>query len=136
MQNLLMLVGRLLLAAMFFWTGYGRIASFSSIHGYIADWSVPGWVKPILIVWEFGAGFMLATGIYTREVALSLAVFCVLSGFLVHLHDDDILQLIDFMKNMALTGGFLYVAAAGAGDFSLEKRFGLKSKWARGYEAA
>jgi putative oxidoreductase len=135
MQNILMLVGRLLLAAMFFWSGYGHIASYSSVHGYIADWSVPGWIKPILVIWEFAGGFMLAAGIYTREAALSLAIFCVMSAFLVHLHDDDTLQLIDFMKNMALMGGFLYVAACGAGDISLEKRFNLRSKWARAYSS-
>ena len=126
MQNLLMLVGRILLAAMMFWTGYGRLMSYGSLHGYIADWSVPGFIKPILIIWEVGAAVLLLTGAYTRAAALALALFCVLSGFLVHLHDDDILQLIDFMKNMALTGGFLYVAACGAGDWSLGKKYGLK----------
>ncbi len=135
-RNLFMLAGRLLLAAMFLWTGFGRLASVSSIHNYIDDWSVPGWVKPVLVIWELGGGFMLAAGLFTREVACSLALFCVLSGFLVKLHDDDVLQLIDFMKNMALTGGFLYVAASGAGEWSLEKRFNLKTRWVRGLEAA
>ncbi len=126
MQNLLMLVGRVMLAAMMLWTGFGRLASYSSLHGYVADWSVPGAFKPILILWEVGAGILLILGIYTRAAALALALFCVLSGFLVHLHDDDVLQLIDFMKNMALTGGFLYVAATGAGDWSLGKKYKLK----------
>jgi hypothetical protein len=35
-------------------------------------------------------------------------------------------QLIDFMKNMALTGGFLYVSVVGAGDFRFAKRYNLK----------
>ena len=69
---------------------------------------------------------MLLGGFHTRKAALALAIFCVLSGFLVHLHDDDVLQLIDFMKNMALTGGFLYVVATGAGEYSLDARLRLK----------
>ena len=125
-QNLAMLAGRVMLAAMLFWSGYGRILSYSSIHGYVADWSVPDWFKPILIIWEVGGGLCLLTGAYTRVAAISLAVFCVLSAFLVHLHDDDILQLIDFMKNIALTGGFLYVAACGAGSYSLDAKFKLR----------
>jgi putative oxidoreductase len=84
------------------------------------------WMKPILVAWEIGAGLMLVTGFHTRAAAVALAIFCVLSGFLVHLHDDDVLQLIDFMKNMALTGGFLYVAACGAGSYSLDARLQLK----------
>jgi putative oxidoreductase len=126
MQNIAMLLGRVMLAAMFFWTGYGRLMSFSSIHNYVADWSVPGMLKPILVAWEIGGGALILLGFHTRGAAISLAIFCVLSSFLVHLHDDDIIQLIDFMKNMALTGGFLYVFAAGAGSYSLDHRFALK----------
>jgi putative oxidoreductase len=126
-QNLLMLVGRVLLAAMMFWSGYGRLMSFASVHNYVADWGVPMWIKPILVAWEIGAGFLLLTGFHTRAAAAALAIFCVLSGFLVHLHDGDELQLIDFMKNMALTGGFLYVVACGAGSYSLDARLKMKA---------
>lgn len=126
MQNLAMLLGRVMLAAMLFWSGYGHLFSLTSIHGYVADWSVPDWVKPILVVWEIGGGVCLLAGFHTRKAAVSLAVFCLLSFFLVHLHDDDILQLIDFMKNIALMGGFLYVAACGAGSYSLDARLQLK----------
>jgi putative oxidoreductase len=127
MQNLAMLMGRVLLAAMFFWTGYGRLMSLTSIHNYVADWGVPGALKPVLVAWEIGAGLLLLTGFHTRAAAVALAVFCVLSGFLVHLHDGDEIQLIDFMKNMALTGGFLYVAACGAGSYSLDARLKMKA---------
>ena len=126
MQNLAMLVGRVMLAAMFFWTGYGRLMSLTSIHNYVADWGVPGALKPVLVVWEIGAGLLLLAGFHTRAAAIALAIFCVLSGFLVHLHGDDEIQLIDFMKNMALTGGFLYVFACGAGSYSLDARLQQK----------
>lgn len=126
MQNLLMLVGRVMLAAMMFWTGYGRILSFTSIHNYVNDWGVPHAFKPIIILWEVGAGLLLLLGIYTKPAALAAALFCVVSGFAVHLYDGGELQLIDFMKNMALTGGFLYVAAFGAGDWSFGKKYKLK----------
>jgi putative oxidoreductase len=126
MQNLAMLVGRVLLAAMFFWTGYGRLMSHASIHNYVNDWGVPGPIKPVLVVWEIGAGLLLLAGFHTRAAAIALAIFCVMSGFLVHLHTDDEIQLIDFMKNMALTGGFLYVFACGAGSYSLDARLQQK----------
>ena len=126
MQNLLMLVGRILLAAMMFWSGYGRLMSYTSFHNYVADWGVPAGFKPLLVLWEVGAGLLLLTGAYTRAAALALALFCVLSGLLVKVQGDSELQIIDFMKNMALTGGFLYVAAAGGGDWSLGKKFKLK----------
>lgn len=126
MQNIAMLLGRVMLAAMFFWNGYGRLMSLSSIHNYVADWSVPGVLKPVLVAWEIGGGALILLGFHTRGAAISLAVFCLMSSFMVHLHDDDILQTIDFMKNMALTGGFLYVFASGGGSYSLDHRFALK----------
>ncbi|HET7174722.1 MAG TPA: DoxX family protein [Gammaproteobacteria bacterium] len=126
MQNLLMLVGRVMLAAMMFWTGYGRLMSFASIHNYVNDWGVPHAFKPVIVLWEVGAGLLLLVGVYTKPAAYAAALFCVVSGFVVHLHDGDELQLIDFMKNMALTGGFLYVAAFGAGDWSFGKRHNIK----------
>ena len=125
-QNLAMLAGRVLLAAMLFWSGYGHLFSFNSIHGYVADWSVPDWFKPVLILWEVGGGLCLLAGAYTRVAAISLVAFCLLSFALVKLHDDDFLQLIDFMKNIALIGGFLYVFACGAGSYSLDAKFKLK----------
>ena len=121
-----MLIGRVMLAAMMFWTGYGRILSFASIHHYVNDWGVPHAFKPIIILLEVGTVFLLLIGVYTKPAALAAALFCVVSGFAVHLYDGGELQLIDFMKNMALTGGFLYVAAFGAGDWSLGKKYGLK----------
>jgi len=126
LQNLTMLVGRVMLAAMMFWTGYGRLMSYASIHNYVNDWGVPHAFKPIIILWEVGAGLLILTGIYTKPAALAAALFCVVSGFVVHLHDGDELQLIDFMKNMALTGGFLYVAVAGAGEWRFARRYNLK----------
>lgn len=126
MQNLAMLAGRVMLAGMLFWSGYGHLFSFNSIHGYVADWGVPDWFKPVLILWEVGGGLCLLVGAYTRVAALSLAVFVLLSFALIHLHDDDILQLIDFMKNIALLGGFLYVFACGAGSYSLDAKFKLR----------
>ncbi len=126
LQNLTMLVGRVMLAAMMFWTGYGRLMSYASIHNYVNDWGVPHAFKPLIILWEVGAGLLILTGIYTKPAALAAALFCVVSGFVVHLHDGDELQLIDFMKNMALTGGFLYVAVAGAGEWRFGKRFNFK----------
>ena len=125
-QNLTMLVGRVMLASMMFWTGYGRLMSYASIHNYVNDWGVPHEFKPLIVIWEVGAGLLLLLGAYTRPAALAAALFCVVSGFVVHLHDGDEIQLIDFMKNMALTGGFLYVSVCGAGDWSLGKKYKLK----------
>ena len=126
LQNLTMLVGRVMLAAMMFWTGYGRLMSYASIHNYVNDWGVPHAFKPFIILWEVGAGLLILTGIYTKPAALAAALFCIVSGFVVHLHDGDELQLIDFMKNIALLGGFLYVAACGAGSYSVDARLQLK----------
>ncbi|WP_037416151.1 DoxX family protein, partial [Sinorhizobium sp. CCBAU 05631] len=55
---------------------------------------------------------------------LVLAVFTLASALGFHMEFDDQNQLIHFMKNIAIVGGFLQVAAFGAGGFSLDARAG------------
>ena len=55
-----------------------------------------------------------------------MALFCVVSGFIAHLHPADQEQMINFMKNVSMAGGFLSLWAAGAGALSLDRKFKLK----------
>jgi putative oxidoreductase len=126
MQNLALLIGRILLAAIFILSGYGKITGYAGTEQYIQSLGMPGAFLPLIILWELGGGLALLLGIFTRPVALLLAAFCLISAVLVHYHPADQMQMINFMKNLAMTGGFLYVFVTGAGDFSVDRKFKLK----------
>jgi putative oxidoreductase len=81
---------------------------------------VPGALLPLVILIEIGGGLAILTGTLTRWAAISLAVFSVASAFLFHFELSDQGQFINFMKNIAIAGGLLLLAAHGAGRFSVD----------------
>lgn len=126
MKNSALLIGRILMVAIFLSAGYSKLAHYDYMQGYMVSLGLPGWSMPFIILWELGGGLAVLLGVFTRPVALLLAAFCVISALIAHLHPADQEQMINFMKNISMTGGFLYMAVTGAGDWSLGKKLGLK----------
>jgi putative oxidoreductase len=113
--------GRVLLAAIFIWSGLGKLMMPAMTIGYIASTGLPapqvGYVLAIIV--ELGGGLLLLAGLGTRWVALVLAAFCLFTAFVFH-GFGDLANQINAMKNFAMAGGFLFVFAYGAGAWSLD----------------
>jgi len=60
-------------------------------------------------------------GFKTRWAAAVLALLCLGTAFGVHLPAGDTENMINFYKNLAMTGGFLYVISFGAGAISFDE---------------
>jgi putative oxidoreductase len=129
MQSLVPLLGRILLAAIFISSGFSKITGFEGTVGYIASKGLP--MPQVLalgaIVVELGGGLMLLIGWKTRWAAAALLVFTALAALLFHNFwsappDQAQNQMIHFMKNLAIVGGFLYVIAFGAGETSIDAK--------------
>ena len=115
-------IGRVLLAAIFIFSGIGKIMAPAATIGYMEAMGMPlasaGLVIAIAV--ELVGGLMLAVGIKTRLVALGLALFSIVTGLVFHHAIGDQNQLIHLLKNLAMAGGLLQVVAFGAGAYSLE----------------
>lgn len=124
--TVLPLLGRLLMAAIFVTSGIGKIAAPAATIGYISAMGLPfpelGLVAAIGI--EVVGGLLLVLGLYTRPVALALALFSIATGLIFHNAIADQNQMIHLMKNFAMAGGLLQIAAFGAGSLSLDARRG------------
>jgi putative oxidoreductase len=137
-QNKLYTVGgRFLIAIMFVLSGIGKIGAPEATQGYIAAVGLP---MPMLAYWlaivtEIGGGILLVLGYRARIVSLALALFAVATALCLALalfavatalffHHDfaDQNQMIHFLKNLAIAGGLLQIAAFGAGALSLDGR--------------
>jgi len=123
-NNLQLLIGRVLLSIIFIMAGFGKLTSVSGTAGYMASMGIP---MPAVTVWlviavELLGGLAILFGFFTRYAAWALAAFCVASGYLAHFQPEDQMQMTSFMKNIAIAGGFLALAAAGAGSFSIDAR--------------
>jgi len=119
-------LGRLLMSSLFIWDGIGQLRSPSLTAQYFASVHVP---LPSVAIWisiiiHLVGGIGLLVGFKTRWAAALLALVSVGTAFGVHLQIGDQDNIIHFYKNLALTGGFLYVMAFGAGAFSIDGRAG------------
>ena len=130
-QNTVALVGRILLALIFVISGFSKIGGFDGTVGYIASKGLPfaALGAVIAIVVEFFGGIALILGLYTRWVALAMALFTLAAAVFFHNFwavpaEQMMNQNIHFMKNISMIGGLLTVFAFGAGAFSLDARRG------------
>lgn len=116
------LTGRTLIAAIFLISGIGKIAGYSGTAAYMESVGVPGALLLPTIVLEIGGALAIIAGWRTRLTAVALAAFSLLAGILFHGNFADPMQQIMFLKNVAIAGGFLFLAANGAGAWSLDAR--------------
>lgn len=122
MEKYVNLVGRILLAHIFLLAGLNKITGYSGTQGYMEAMGVPGMLLPLVIILEIGGALALIAGWQTRLAAYALAMFSIVSALIFHSNLADQMQMIMFMKNWAMAGGLLVLAANGAGAFSLDNR--------------
>lgn len=122
MNNALILAGRVLMSLMFITSGWGKIAGYAATQGYMESVGVPGLLLPLVILLEVGGGLAILLGLGTRWISLALAAFSVVAAILFHNDFADQMQSINFWKNITITGGFLILAANGAGAYSVDAR--------------
>jgi putative oxidoreductase len=116
--------GRILLAAIFVFSALGKLAAPAATIGYIESVGLPFATLGfgIAVAVELGGGLLLVLGAKTRWVAVALAAFSIVTGLVFHNALGDQNQLIHLLKNFAMAGGLLQVAAFGAGSFSIDAR--------------
>ena len=127
-KDLAALVGRVLLAVMFVWAGFGKVTGYDGTAGFMASAGMPmvGVLLPLSILVELGGGIALIVGWKARWVALILAVFTLLASLIFHKFwtmtgDDVMANTLFFYKNVAVIGGMLMVFAFGPGRFSVDR---------------
>jgi putative oxidoreductase len=122
MPTYLPLFGRILLGGLFLLSGFNKIMQPAMTEQYMAAHGMP---LPQLflvgaIAMEVGVGLALVAGFWARAAAWALVAFMIPTTWIFHTNFADQNQMIHFMKNLAITGGLLYVAAYGAGCLSID----------------
>ena len=128
-QSNMMLVGRVMVSAIFLVFGIRKLIAVAGTAGYFAKLGFP---MPDVMVWvailiEVGGGALLLLGWQTRRVAWLLIAFTVIATLMAHRYwEFDAAQyanqMTHFFKNVAMVGGLLYLAAFGAGALSVDGR--------------
>lgn len=127
LESTVLLAARILMPILFIYTGWGKITDYSGTQEYMVSMGVPGILLPLTILLEFGGGLAILFGFLTRTTALIIAGFTILTAFIFHTNFADEVTQLMFMKNFSIAGGYLALAVAGPGVFSLDAI--LKKKW-------
>lgn len=128
--NAALLAARLLLAFLFLASGFSALGDMAGTASYFSSLGFPA---PFLVAWatclfEIVAGVLVVIGLQTRAAALLLAAFCIAAAFIGHLGqggEDPALAFMHtqaLMKDLAIAGGLLALAIAGAGAWSVDAR--------------
>ena len=125
----LVVLARILLAAMFILSGAGKLGNIAGTAGYIASAGLPAasLLGVLAGALEVVAGVALVVGFKARWAALALGLFTLLASVIFHAYwampaDQQFVQQLMFMKNLAIAGGMFALAAFGAGPLSFDAR--------------
>jgi putative oxidoreductase len=127
-EALWLLLGRICIGALFVPSGYGKLTG----PGITAMLTAKGAPAPEVLALVAGAvelfgGLAILIGFKTRLAALVMIVFTIVATLLAHQYwmldgPARYPQYIQFYKNLAIIGGFLFIFVRGAGPISLDRR--------------
>tara|TARA_B110000438_G_C15588074_1_gene552596 strand:- start:149 stop:535 length:387 start_codon:yes stop_codon:yes gene_type:complete len=122
MSHLIDLIGRLLISALFLLSAYNKIFSIDGTMGWMEGFGIPGFLLYPTIALEIILPLFIIIGYQARLSAGLLAVFCLATAFIFHNDFTNQMEIMSFLKNFGLAGGFLFILANGTRDFSIDRK--------------
>jgi len=122
MNNILNLIGRILISSVFLISGFNKINQYDGTIEWMESFGVPGILIIPAILLEIIGSLMIIIGYKTRVIATLFSIFCITLAIIFHNDFSDQMQLVSFLKNLALAGGFLFLVVSGPGKISLDKK--------------
>jgi putative oxidoreductase len=111
---------RVLMCVLFLMSGFGKLASVAGTEQFMEQFGVPGILLWPAAALELAGGLMLLAGFQVRPLSVVLAGWCLLTAAIFHTAFSDPVQMIMFLKNLTMAGGFLILAKNGAPGFGLD----------------
>ena len=125
-MNILEVIGRIFLSLIFLIAGIGKIFNYEGTMQYMEDFNVPGYLLIPAIIIEILFPILIIIGYKTKLSAAILSSFAILLALIFHTDFSNQMQLMSFLKNFAIAGGFMIIFVYGPNRFSLDQF--LKSK--------
>ena len=122
MTNLIDLVGRFLISALFLISAYNKIFSIDGTMSWMEGYGISGILLYPTIVLEIILPIFIIIGYKARLSAGFLAIFCIATAFIFHFDFADQIQAISFLKNIGLAGGFLFIVANGTKNWAIDTK--------------
>jgi putative oxidoreductase len=131
-NDVVILVARLLLATLFLIFGWRKLRDFSDTVSQLVQLGVP---TPVLAAgvatfMELPVAFAIAVGAFTRPSALLMALYTLGTALIGHRYwtvkgAGYVDSMDSFYKNLGIIGGFLLLCITGAGKYSIDALYGI-----------
>ena len=121
MANIFDLIGRILISALFLVSAVNKVFNLEDSMSWMESFGVPGFFIFPAIVIETILPVFIIVGYQARIAAGILAIFCLTTAFLFHFDFSNQSQLISFLKNIGLAGGFMFIVANGTKDWAVDR---------------
>lgn len=121
MINFFDLLGRVFISALFLVSAYNKIFNIEGSMEWMENLNVPGLLIYPAILLEIILPIFIILGYKVRFAASILSLFCISTAFLFHFDFSNQSEVISFLKNIGLAGGFLFIVVNGAKDWSVTK---------------
>ena len=122
MINLVDLIGRILISALFLLNGIFKINNYDGAIGWMESFGMPGVLLIPAIILEIVGPVLIIIGYKTKLASGLLSLFCIATAVIFHNDFTNQMQFTSFLKNIALAGGFLILFVNGAKGFSLDNK--------------
>ena len=122
MANIFDLIGRIFISLVFLLSGYNKIFNYDNTITWMEGFGIPGFLLWPAIVLEMLLPIFIIIGYRTQISAIILAMFCLATALIFHNDFTNQMQIIAFLKNFGLAGGFLFIATNGPKEWAIEKK--------------
>ena len=121
-MHIIEVLGRIFLSTIFLLEGINKIFNYEGTIKFMESFNVPGLLAIPTIILEILFPLLLIIGYQTKICALVLAIFTLATALIFHTDFTNQMQLISFLKNFAIAGGFLILFINGSGKYSLDHK--------------
>lgn len=128
MTNFLDFIGRIFISALFLLSAYNKILNFSGTMNWMEGFGIPGFLLGPTIALEIILPLLIIIGYQTKLASTILFLFSIATAFIFHSDFSNQVEMIAFLKNIGLAGGFIIIAVNGPKDWAIEKK---KTKYVR-----
>jgi putative oxidoreductase len=125
-MHIVELIGRILLSALFLIEGIGKISMQEDVMMYMENYGIPGILFIPAVILEILFPLLLIVGYKTKLAAFVMALFTFAVAIIFHTDFSKGMEMVFFLKDLAIAGGFLMIFVYGANKISLDHF--LKSK--------
>ena len=120
LSNIFDLIGRILISLVFLLSGVNKIINYDDTFMWMEDYEVAGILLIPTIILEIVAPILIIIGYQVRISAVLLGMFCIATAIIFSSDFSDQMQIVGFLKNLGLAGGFLFLAINGPRKYSIE----------------